>query len=407
MSSDHKNPARATPERAARDTLARCRHAAGQISHAMTLVVLLAPIGLLLLPDGSVHQRGTASRGPSKPSSEPFAPPNKALEPSTPPASAPAPAAAMRSPLIPIIEVKVRRETYPRLDISAERETGAPPTLPTPPAFVAPAPAPTSDGRSAPKGADVTALLPLPPLPPAWTEVDVQSALRACVSTLAPLQAALEPRPPLKENTCGLPAPVAINRIGSDGVELRPAAVVVNCAMASALHAWLDDVAQPAARAMFGSPIARLEGTSGYACRNRNGAAMAPISEHAFGNAIDVSGFMLADGRKIGVLSHWGPTASDTAPVGPAPTPKSANHGPVAKQDRGKGGNGAAATPAAEPTGAAGPTTERSPEAAFLRRVHAGACGIFGTVLGPDANAAHRDHFHFDMKDRRRSGICE
>ena len=44
---------------------------------------------------------------------------------------------------------------------------------------------------------------------------------------------------------------------------------------------------------------------------------------------------------------------------------------------------------------------------AFLRRLHKGACGTFGTVLGPEANEAHRDHFHFDLAARRRNAFCE
>jgi hypothetical protein len=49
----------------------------------------------------------------------------------------------------------------------------------------------------------------------------------------------------------------------------------------------------------------------------------------------------------------------------------------------------------------------KSAETAFLRRLHKGACGIFGTVLGPEANAAHRDHFHFDLAARKHSALCE
>ena len=48
-----------------------------------------------------------------------------------------------------------------------------------------------------------------------------------------------------------------------------------------------------------------------------------------------------------------------------------------------------------------------SADAQFLRAIHAGACHVFGTVLGPEANEAHRDHFHLDMKHRRRSAFCE
>jgi hypothetical protein len=46
-------------------------------------------------------------------------------------------------------------------------------------------------------------------------------------------------------------------------------------------------------------------------------------------------------------------------------------------------------------------------EGAFLRRLHRGACGIFSTVLGPEANEAHRNHFHFDLAARRRNAFCE
>jgi hypothetical protein len=50
---------------------------------------------------------------------------------------------------------------------------------------------------------------------------------------------------------------------------------------------------------------------------------------------------------------------------------------------------------------------EKSAEALFLRRLHKGACGIFGTVLGPEANEAHRNHFHFDLAARKRRAFCE
>jgi hypothetical protein len=48
-----------------------------------------------------------------------------------------------------------------------------------------------------------------------------------------------------------------------------------------------------------------------------------------------------------------------------------------------------------------------SAEAAFLRQLHRGACGTFGTVLGPNANEAHRNHFHFDLAARKRAALCE
>lgn len=47
------------------------------------------------------------------------------------------------------------------------------------------------------------------------------------------------------------------------------------------------------------------------------------------------------------------------------------------------------------------------PRGQFLREVHEAACGTFGTVLGPEANEAHRDHFHLDMAKRRYKSFCE
>jgi hypothetical protein len=51
--------------------------------------------------------------------------------------------------------------------------------------------------------------------------------------------------------------------------------------------------------------------------------------------------------------------------------------------------------------------TSNTPEGLFLRRLHKGACGTFGTVLGPEANEAHRNHFHFDLAPRRHRAFCE
>jgi hypothetical protein len=43
----------------------------------------------------------------------------------------------------------------------------------------------------------------------------------------------------------------------------------------------------------------------------------------------------------------------------------------------------------------------------FLRGAHTSACRIFGTVLGPEANNAHKNHFHVDMAERRSGNFCE
>jgi hypothetical protein len=62
---------------------------------------------------------------------------------------------------------------------------------------------------------------------------------------------------------------------------------------------------------------------------------------------------------------------------------------------------------AARPASMAPDDEKPSPRRQFLRQIHAKACGTFGTVLGPEANEAHRDHFHVDMAKRRYRSYCE
>src|SRR5262249_34970549 len=135
------------------------------------------------------------------------------------------------------------------------------------------------------------------------------------------------------------------------------------------------------------------------------------ISEHAFANAIDISAVVTADGRTIDVLTNWGPTVRDlqkrTASVddgraeGEAKETTAEAAGrrtPARKEASGRRRSDERKTMTSEP---------RPPEAAFLRDVHAGACRIFGTVLGPEADEAHRNHLHLDLAPRRRSAFCE
>jgi hypothetical protein len=120
----------------------------------------------------------------------------------------------------------------------------------------------------------------------------------------------------------------------------------VACPMAAALYLWERDIVAPAARKHLSAEIARIEIKGTYACRRMYGRTSGPVSLHATGEAIDIAGFRLRDGRLVSVESSW------TRPGG---------------------------------------------ESAFLREVRNGACRIFPGVLSPDYNAAHRDHFHFDM----------
>jgi hypothetical protein len=126
--------------------------------------------------------------------------------------------------------------------------------------------------------------------------------------------------------------------------------------MADPLHGWLEDQVQPAAQKSFGESVVSIDVAASYACRARNNKSGARMSEHGYGNAIDIAAFTLESGRKVTVLDGW------------------------------RGG-----------------TDERR----FLRGVHEAACGEFRTVLGPDADRHHRDHFHLDLQNRRNgSSYC-
>lgn len=137
----------------------------------------------------------------------------------------------------------------------------------------------------------------------------------------------------------------------------------LSCRAALSLALWERHVLQQAAEAHLGSSVARIEQLGSYACRNIYGADDRRRSRHATADALDIAGFVLEDGRRVRVLADW-----TTLP-------------------------GQAAMPIEGP----------SDEAAFLRAVRDGACPWFDAVLGPDYNAAHADHFHFDRGPAR---IC-
>jgi len=139
-------------------------------------------------------------------------------------------------------------------------------------------------------------------------------------------------------------------------VSVKPAATLA-CPIVSMLDRWFAESVQPAAQRWFGTRVVEIRQISAYSCRGMNGNPHAHISEHAFGNALDIAGFTLADGRRVTVKDGW----------------------------RGL-----------------------PEEQGFLRDVQGGACQLFNTVLAPGSNPQHADHFHFDLM-RRSSGriICQ
>ncbi|KRP52159.1 extensin-like domain-containing protein [Pseudomonas poae] len=121
---------------------------------------------------------------------------------------------------------------------------------------------------------------------------------------------------------------------------------LASCPLAVAFALFERHSLQPAAQAVFGQAVARVDHLGSFACRNVYNRADGRLSQHASANALDIAGFRLADGRRISVLKDW-PGEGDSA--------------------------------------------------RFLRQVRDSACDDFNVVLSPDYNAAHRNHFHLDM----------
>lgn len=254
-----------------------------------------------------------------------------------------------------------------------------------------------------------------------WTAGEIAAADAACDAALAGVVVSYDRMDPLREGICGAPAPVKLTSVGAaPAAEIDPPATLT-CAMAVKLARWMEAIVQPAAREHLGEPVVRLRNVASYSCRNRYNTPGKRISEHANANALDIAAFETKSGKVITVLDQW--DAKEEASDKPASEPDT----PVISRH----GTAAAATPAAvdgnsgsikepdesAPSGAsadvldAGSPEESGakpvPESVFLHTVYEGACAMFGTTLGPKANAAHEDHFHVDMKDRTSGGYCE
>ncbi len=332
-----------------------------------------------------------------------------------------------------------------------------------------PVPSKTTDGqsppkptrRAAPKTRDLFAgntpsgeqLPPLAPLEAGlterteteWSNLDIHKARTACNRSLAKLTLKAKPLPPIKRGQCGDPAPIALEELGGKNpVTFKPAAKI-NCAMVVALDKWLKSGLQPAARRHLKTSIREVSVMSDYSCRNAYGRKNGRLSEHGLANALDIGGFVTRDGKRTLLLSHWGPTGRDIArhleaeAVAKAKAKQEAADA-KAKQSARAATQKNATQPAllsrgtiAPSTGAAagqagigfnanklgGPPTKQSLKKApslfkavdlkrmyFLKQAHRSACKIFGTVLGPEANNAHRNHFHVDLAPRKRSNYC-
>jgi hypothetical protein len=228
-------------------------------------------------------------------------------------------------------------------------QAGAPMSL-TPPGFSQPA----ADDPDDADDSDAPGGTPHPYYnAPGAAPVDVPSSLYSPRPMMAPpaeqaAPANNEPIPPL-----GPPAPPVAT---AGPVQVQPAATLA-CPIVSALDKWISEAVQPAALKWFRQPVVEIKQISAYSCRGMNGDPNAHISEHAFGNALDVAEFDLADGHKVSVQYGW--------------------HGTPEEQG-------------------------------FLHDVQGAACQDFTTVLAPGANVYHYNHIHVDLMRRAsRRYICE
>ncbi|UDF28584.1 UNVERIFIED_ORG: extensin family protein [Roseateles sp. XES5] len=176
------------------------------------------------------------------------------------------------------------------------------------------------------------------------------TAQAACRAALTEIGAVFEEAPALHDSkACGIDRPVLLKTLPG-GVAVEPAATV-RCETALQLARWMEGSVKPSLEAaMPGETITGLSQASAYVCKNRNGAEEGRISEHAFGNAIDIAGFALKSGKSLTIR----------------PADKDATL-----------------------------------EGAFQRAITEAACLYFTTVLDPGSDAAHQNHLHLDVKERR------
>ncbi|MER8787079.1 extensin family protein [Mesorhizobium sp. M0983] len=175
----------------------------------------------------------------------------------------------------------------------------------------------------------------------------------ACRRRLKSMGVDFEERKPEHDTAvgCSIPYPVVLKTLGKS-IAIGPE-TELNCQMAEAAARFAASVIQPAAKAEFGTDIKSIGQASAFVCRPRH--AGDKLSEHAFGNALDIASVTLSDGKEID--------------VGPTPPQK---------------------------------------DAEFLDAVRKAACGPFKTVLGPGSDADHSLHLHFDLEPRRNGGtFCQ
>jgi len=182
------------------------------------------------------------------------------------------------------------------------------------------------------------------PATPPPSRADQERALRLCLGNLGQAGVRYTRLPDRSfKGGCTAIGTVQLLDVGMPVTNLG----AMTCRLALPFSSWAGDAVQAAAKAWLDSPVVKIESFGTYSCRPVNGVEGGKLSEHGRSNAVDISGFILANGRRITVLEGWNGTDQNVRN--------------------------------------------------FLRAVHNAACRRFAVVLGPDANGYHRNHFHFDM----------
>jgi hypothetical protein len=148
--------------------------------------------------------------------------------------------------------------------------------------------------------------------------------------------------------SCGIDYPIQLSGL-SGNIAVKPA-VKLNCEVTEAFALWVRNELAPSARYRYLSGIGTIKPLGGYSCRTMNSRRGAAMSEHAHGNAIDVGKFVLKNGKEIDVRKP----------------------GFFAFREKG-----------------------------LLKAVRQDSCKYFNTVLGPGSDPYHKDHFHFDLRERK------
>jgi len=160
-----------------------------------------------------------------------------------------------------------------------------------------------------------------------------------------------EPVSDISEGACGIGNPVAVRYVA--GVRLSTPATL-NCRTANTLAGWVENDAQEAVKKLR-SRITEMTVFASYACRTRNSQRGARLSEHSKGNAIDIGAFTLANGIELSVERDWNASGK---------------------------------------------------EGTAIHALYDSACGPFGTVLGPESDRYHYNHFHLDTAEYRSGSYC-